>query len=114
MQSLPARDFPPGGTPRGNPSLPVEATTTLTQRGCGIRYLRDGASIGTAKAGSDELFLLYSESYIPDEEEKGTRPAATFLQEVVSGTAGEGAAGAQQHGIRHEPSGRGSAARPNP
>ena len=36
--------------------------------------MRDGASIGTAKAGSDELFLLYSESYIPDATEKLTRP----------------------------------------
>jgi DNA-binding MarR family transcriptional regulator len=40
---------------------------------CGIRYLRDDASIDAAKAGSDELSLLYSESYIPDEKEKLTR-----------------------------------------
>ena len=39
MQSLPARDFSPGGTPRGNPSLPVEATTTLTQRAFFSRLL---------------------------------------------------------------------------
>jgi predicted metal-dependent phosphoesterase TrpH len=76
----------------------------------GIRYLRDDASIEAARAGSDELYLLYSESYIPDEEEKRTRPAAASLQEVVGETAGEGAAGAQQHDIRHEPSGLGGAA----
>ena len=64
---------------------------------CGIHYLRDDAAIGAARAGSDELFLLYSESYIPDEGEKRTRPAAAFLQEVVSQgeVAGAGAAGAQ-------------------
>jgi DNA-binding MarR family transcriptional regulator len=59
---------------------------------CGMRYLRDDASIEAARAGSDELYLLYSESYIPDEEEKRTQPATAFLQEVVSGTAGEGIA----------------------
>ena len=63
---------------------------------CGIRCLRDDASIETAKAGSDELYLLYSESYSSDEGEKSTRLAAAFLQEVVGETAGEGAAGAQQ------------------
>jgi DNA-binding MarR family transcriptional regulator len=52
----------------------------------GIRYLRDDASIEAARAGSDELYLLYSESYFPDEEEKRTLHAAAFLQEVVSGT----------------------------
>ena len=57
-----------------------------------MRYLRDDASIEAARAGSDELYLLYSESYIPDEEEKRTQPATAFLQEVVSGTAGEGIA----------------------
>ena len=62
---------------------------------CGIRYLRDDASIDAARAGSDELFLLYSESYIPAEEEKRTLPAAACLQEVGSQGAGEGAAGAQ-------------------
>ena len=35
--------------------------------------MRDDASIDAAKAGSDELSLLYSESYIPDEKEKLTR-----------------------------------------
>jgi DNA-binding MarR family transcriptional regulator len=59
---------------------------------CGMRYLRDDTSIEAARAGSDEFYLLYSESYIPGEEEKGTRPAAAFLQEVVGGMAGEGIA----------------------
>ena len=59
----------------------------------GIRYLRDDASIEVARAGSDELYLLYSEGFIPDEEEKRVRPAAAFLQEVVSQAAGEDAAG---------------------
>jgi DNA-binding MarR family transcriptional regulator len=53
---------------------------------CGMRYLRDDTSIEAARAASGELYLLYSESYIPGEEEKGTRLAAAFLQEVVSGT----------------------------
>jgi DNA-binding MarR family transcriptional regulator len=56
---------------------------------CGIRYVREDALIEAAKAGSDENYLLFSESYIPDEGQKRTRPAASFLQEVVSG-AGEG------------------------
>jgi DNA-binding MarR family transcriptional regulator len=62
---------------------------------CGMRYLRDEASMETARAGSDELYLLYSEGYIPDEEEKCTRLAAAFLQEVVNRTAVVGAVGPQ-------------------
>jgi DNA-binding MarR family transcriptional regulator len=62
---------------------------------CGIRCSRDDASIEAAKAGSDELYLLYSESLFPGEEEKRTRPAAAFLQEVVGGTLGERVEGAK-------------------
>lgn len=58
----------------------------------GIRCLRDDASIEAARAGSNELYLLYSESYIPDEEEKRIHVAAAFLQDVVSQGAGEDAA----------------------
>ena len=66
---------------------------------CGIRCLRDATSIDAAKAGSDELYLLYSESYIPDDKEKRPQPETAFLQEVVSGTAGEGiASSGRSHG----------------
>jgi DNA-binding MarR family transcriptional regulator len=62
---------------------------------CGMSYLRDDASIDAARAGSDELYLLYSESCSPGEEENHRRPAAAFLQEVVSQAAEEAVAGAQ-------------------
>jgi DNA-binding MarR family transcriptional regulator len=69
---------------------------------CGMSYLRDDASIDAARAGSDGLYLLYSESYMPDAEDKRTRLAAAFLQEVVNGTAGEGAAGGKVSATRVE------------
>jgi predicted transcriptional regulator len=57
---------------------------------CGMRYLKDDSAIQAAKSGSDEFFLLYSESYSLDDREKRTRPSARFLQEVVAKWAAEG------------------------
>jgi DNA-binding MarR family transcriptional regulator len=55
----------------------------------GLRFLTDDASIEAAKAGNDDLFLVYSESYIPDEAEKRARPATAFLQEVLGAPESE-------------------------
>ena len=46
-----------------------------------VRNDRDAAERATA--GKDGIFLLYSESYIPDEKARG--PNVAFLQDVVSG-----------------------------
>ena len=53
-----------------------------------------GASAGgfaaghSGAAGKSGVFLLYSESYIPDSEEKARGPNVAFLQDVVSDGAG--------------------------
>lgn len=53
-----------------------------------IEYVKDDKKAERARQGEPHLFTLYSERYIPDEEEKRTRPSAAFLQEVVSGPNG--------------------------
>ncbi len=50
----------------------------------GLAFLRDEASFAGAMDGKTGLYLLYSESYIPDDEEKARVPNIAFLQEVVS------------------------------
>jgi len=49
----------------------------------GIEYVRDERKVEAAGLGEGGLFMLYSESYIPDEEEKRARPAAAFLREII-------------------------------
>jgi hypothetical protein len=58
----------------------IQTLSTVKSRGCQ----------GIAFAGVSDLDS-YSESYIPDQQEKRTRPAAAFLQEVMKQGAGTGA-----------------------
>jgi DNA-binding MarR family transcriptional regulator len=58
----------------------------LVEHACqtqGVRFLRDDAAIERAKIGSKELYLLYSESHIPNVQEKSKGSAIAFLQDVV-------------------------------
>ncbi len=50
----------------------------------GLSLLRDEASFEAAMDGKTGMYLLYSESFIPDEEEKQRAPNVACLQEVVS------------------------------
>ncbi len=51
----------------------------------GLAFLRDEASFEAAMEGTRGLCLLYSESFIPDDEEKARAQNVAFLQEVVGG-----------------------------
>jgi DNA-binding MarR family transcriptional regulator len=53
----------------------------------GVEYVRDERDTGSTDTGKNGLFILYSESYIPDNEEKARIMNAAFLQEVVSAGA---------------------------
>lgn len=58
----------------------------------GIEYVRDERMVEAVGPGDSKLFMLYSESYIPDEEEKGQAKNIGFLQEVVNQGVGTGGA----------------------
>jgi DNA-binding MarR family transcriptional regulator len=49
----------------------------------GIDYVRNERKTNSAGRGQGGLFVLYSESYMPDEAKKRSRPAVAFLQDVV-------------------------------
>ena len=53
-------------------------------RAIGIEYVEDERPAEETGGRGSTLFLLYAESYVPDEEEKGMRPEAAFLQDVVT------------------------------
>jgi DNA-binding MarR family transcriptional regulator len=48
----------------------------------GIEYVRNDRT--AAAAGKDPLFVLYSENYVPTEEEQRAHPNAEFLKDVVA------------------------------
>jgi DNA-binding MarR family transcriptional regulator len=52
-------------------------------RAHGIEYVQTEGKVQGAGRGQEGLFLLYSESYMPDGAKKRSRPVAAFLQEVV-------------------------------
>ena len=52
----------------------------------GIEYVHEILSAVESKSEEDTIMVLYSETQIPDVDEKSKHPAAAFLQEVVSGT----------------------------
>ncbi len=51
----------------------------------GVEYILDEGKAEAAGRIDNGLFILYSESYVPDDEEKSIRPAVAFVQEVVGG-----------------------------
>jgi DNA-binding MarR family transcriptional regulator len=58
----------------------------IVEHACGVsrmEYVRDDRKIEAAGGDRSWLFVLYSENYIPDEEEKSTWPNVAFLQEIV-------------------------------
>jgi len=55
----------------------------------GMEYVRDERNV-EAFQKKGELFILHSESCIPDAREKRSRPGTAFLQDLVSGNLGLG------------------------
>jgi DNA-binding MarR family transcriptional regulator len=49
----------------------------------GVVYVRDDRNTESFEVSPDALFILYAESYVPDEEEKSSRKNTAFLQDVV-------------------------------
>jgi DNA-binding MarR family transcriptional regulator len=84
-------DFARGIESRGYRGLILIGKSDLdfiVEHACGIsglEYVRDEKETGVS-AGEGEMFILYSEIHIPDEEAKHNRPSAAFLRDVVGGT----------------------------
>jgi hypothetical protein len=60
----------------------------IIEHACGlseIEYVRVESSPQGARKSNRRVFLLYSENYSPNEEEKRDREGTAFLHEVVSG-----------------------------
>ena len=49
----------------------------------GVEYVRDDRSVESIPEGTDAMFILFAESYVPNEEEKSQRKNTAFLQDVV-------------------------------
>jgi DNA-binding MarR family transcriptional regulator len=51
----------------------------------GVTYVRGDIDLDAERKAESGLFVLYAESYVPDEEEKRARPLTSFLREVLGG-----------------------------